>query len=85
MLKPITASGRLVCVISFLNKIGLPAQVGAAMPLYHRSPKAIDLARTLVAFLLSVLDGARRLVHTGWLRADRALYALLGIERLSRH
>ena len=80
-LKPITPFGGLVSLISFFNKIGLPAQIRAAMPFCYRSPNAIDPAQTLVAFLISVVAGARRLAHTDWLRADRALHALLGIER----
>jgi hypothetical protein len=33
--------------------------------------------------MISVVAGARRLAHTDWLRADKALQALLGIERFS--
>jgi hypothetical protein len=31
--------------------------------------------------MISVVAGARRLAHTDWLRADKALHALFGIER----
>jgi hypothetical protein len=34
-----------------------------------------------MAFIISVVAGARRLAHTDWLRADKALHALLGIPR----
>src|ERR1019366_197751 len=33
------------------------------------------------AFLISVVAGARRFAHTAVLRTDKALHALLGIER----
>ena len=33
-----------------------------------------------MSFLVSVVAGARRFAHTDWLRADKALHALLGIE-----
>ena len=80
-LKPITPFGGLVSLISFFDKTGLPEQIRAAMPFCYSSPNAIDPAQTLVAFLISVIAGARRLAHTDWLRADRALHALLGIKR----
>jgi hypothetical protein len=51
------------------------------MPFAYHSPNAISPAQTLVAFIISVVAGARRLAHTDWLRADKALHALLGIER----
>ena len=50
------------------------------MPFVYASNNAIPPAQTLVAFLISVVAGARRLAHTDWLRADKALHALLGIE-----
>ena len=31
--------------------------------------------------MVSIVVGGRRLAHTDWLRADRALQAMLGIER----
>jgi hypothetical protein len=49
------------------------------MPFTYTSNNAIPPAQTLVAFLVSVVAGARRLAHTDWLRADKALHALLGI------
>jgi hypothetical protein len=51
------------------------------MPFAYHSPNAISPAQTLVAFIISVVAGARRLAHTDWLRADKALHALLGIGR----
>jgi hypothetical protein len=50
------------------------------MPFNHTSNNAIPPAQTLVALIVSVVAGARRFAHTDWLRADKALHALLGIE-----
>jgi len=45
------------------------------------SNNAIPLAHSLTAFLMSVVVGAQRFAHCEWLRADRVLHALLGLER----
>jgi hypothetical protein len=78
--KPITPFGGLVSLISFFERIGLARKVSEAMAFAYKSNNAIPPAQTLVAFLVSVVVGARRLAHTDWLRADKALHALLGIE-----
>jgi len=39
------------------------------------------LGHTLTAFCIGVVAGARRFAHTELVRADRALHALLGLER----
>jgi len=51
------------------------------MPVTHRSPNSIPPAQTYIAFLISVAAGARRFAQTSWLRGDRALHGLLGIDR----
>ena len=79
--KPITPFGGLVSLIAFFEQIGLAGQISGLMPFSYTSPNAIPPAQTLVAFIVSVVAGARRLAHTDWLRADKALHALLGIER----
>jgi hypothetical protein len=55
--------------------------VSEHLPVHLKSPNAIDPGETFTAFLISVVAGARRFAHTALLRADRALHALLGIER----
>jgi hypothetical protein len=67
--------------IEFLGTVGYRQQVSKHLPVHLRSPNAIDPAQTFTAFLISVLAGARRFAHTALLRADRALHALLGMER----
>jgi hypothetical protein len=79
--KPITPFGGLTSLIAFFERIGLAGQISSLMPFAYTSPNAIRPAHTLVAFIIAVVAGARRLAHTDWLRADRALHALLGMER----
>jgi hypothetical protein len=79
--KPITPFGGLVSLIAFFERLGLAGRIGELMPFAYTSPNAIPPAQTLVAFIVSVVAGARRLAHTDWLRADKALHAMLGITR----
>lgn len=79
--KPVTPFGGLVSLITFFERIGLAGRISALMPFVYTSPNAIPPAQTLVVFMISVVAGARRLAHTDWLRADKALHALLGIAR----
>ena len=65
----------------FLRRIGYCEAVREHLPFSFRSPNAIDPVKTFTAFLLSVVEGARRFAHTSLLRADTALHALLGISR----
>ena len=53
------------------------------MPVRFRSPNHIDPTFTFTAFLVSVLVGARQFAHVTLLRGDRALHALLGMNRFS--
>ncbi len=79
--RAVTPFGGLSVFIEFLGRIGYGEQVSAHLPVHLRSPNAIDPSQTFTAFLISVVAGARRFAHTALLRADRALQALLGIER----
>ena len=67
--------------LEFLNRIGLVQKVTESIPVVHRSPNSIPPAQTYIAFLISVVAGARRFAHTSWLRGDRALHEMLGILR----
>lgn len=51
------------------------------MPFKLTSPNAIPPAHTLTAFFFSLIVGASRFAHSDWLRADKALHAMLGIPR----
>lgn len=79
--KPVTPFGGLVSLIEFFNALKLGEVLGRLMPIAYMSPNAILPEQTLLAFVISIVVGARRLAHTDWLRADRALHAMLGIDR----
>ena len=79
--RAVTPFGGIAVFISFLNKIGFVEAVRQHMPIRWRSPNQIDPTVTFTAFLISVLVGARRFAHASLLRGDRALHALLGLER----
>lgn len=79
--RAVTPLGGLAVFISFLQKIGFVEKVRQHMPIRWTSPNQIDPTTTFTAFLMSVLTGARRFAHASLLRWDRALHALLGLER----
>lgn len=80
--KAITPFGGLASFIAFLQQIGFARAVEQALPFAApTSPNAIPLAHTFTAFVMAVVTGASRFAHTDWLRADRALHALLGLAR----
>jgi hypothetical protein len=71
----------LAVFVEFLNRIGLRQDLEKSMPVEYNSPNAIPPVHTLMAFMFSVLAGARRFAHANLIRADLALHAMLGIER----
>lgn len=80
--KAISPFGGLASFISFLGSIGFAQEVQRRLPFAEpASNNAIPLAHALTAFLMSVVVGAQRFAHSEWLRADRVLHALLGLER----
>ena len=79
--RALTPFGGIVVFLEFLHKIGLVKKVSECMPVAHRSPNSIPPAQTYIAFLISVAVGARRFAQTSWLRGDRALHELLGMDR----
>ena len=79
--RALTPFGGMVVFLEFLNRIGFVKKVIECMPVTHRSPNSIPPAQTYIAFLISVAAGARRFAQTSWLRGDRALHGLLGINR----
>ena len=80
--KAISPFGGLASFISFLGQIGFARQVQEHLPFSEpASNNAIPLAHCLTAFLMSVVVGARRFAHCQWLRADRVLHSMLGLER----
>ena len=79
--KPITPFGGLISLVEFFGKIRLTNAIQEFMPFRLSSPNAIPPAHTLMAFFFSAIVGASRFAHTDWLRADKALHAMLGIPR----
>ena len=79
--RAVTPFGGLASFVGFLEQIGYAQTLQAHLPWRLCSPNAIPLAHTLTAFCIGVMVGARRFAHTEWARADRALHALLGLER----
>lgn len=80
-LRAVTPFGGLSVFIEFLGRIGLVAELTERAPYRANSPNHYEPGQILVAFVLSVIVGARRFAHTNQLRADRALHALLGMKR----
>src|SRR6201982_12671 len=79
--RAVTPFGGIAVFISFLGKVGYVEALRQHMPIRWKSPNHIDPSSTFTAFLLSVLVGARRFAHASWLRGERALHALLGMDR----
>jgi hypothetical protein len=79
--RALTPFGGLVVFLEFLRHIGYCEAVRQHLPFSLTSSKAIDPVQTFTVFLFSVVAGARRFAHSSWLRADRALHALLEIRR----
>ena len=79
--RAVTPFGGIAVFSSFLDKIGFAETLRRHMPIVWKSPNHIDPATTFMAFLMVVLVGARRFAHASLLRGDRALHALLGMDR----
>jgi hypothetical protein len=80
-LRAVTPFGGLSVFIEFLGRIGLVEQLASRTPYQPKSANHYEPGQILVGFILSVIAGAQRFAHTNQLRADRALHALLGMER----
>lgn len=79
--RAVTPFGGVAVFVSFLEKIDLVGQLRRYMPIQWKSPNQIDPTATFVAFLITVLVGAKRFAHAAVLRGDQALHALLGMKR----
>src|SRR3954452_17348643 len=78
--RAVTPFGGVAVFVAYLPQVAFVEKVRQCMPICWRSPNQIDPTVTFTAFLISVLVGARRFAHANWLRGDRALHALLGID-----
>lgn len=79
--RAVTPFGGVAVFVSFLRRIDLVGQLKQHMPIQWKSPNQIDPTTTFLAFLITVLLGARRFAHAAVLRGDQALHALLGMKR----
>jgi hypothetical protein len=79
--RAVTPFGGVAVFIAYLQKIGLVEQVRRHLPVHWNSPNHIEPTATWMAFLMTVLVGAKRFAHAGLLRGDQALHALLGMKR----
>jgi Transposase DDE domain group 1 len=79
--RAVTPFGGVAVFVSFLQKIDLVGELRRHMPVQWKSPNQIDPTDTLLAFLMTVLVGAKRFAHAALLRGDQALHALLGMKR----
>ena len=79
--RAVTPLGGLAVFVAFLDKLNFTGKVREHMPFRFTSPSQIESTVTRTAFLIAVLAGAKRFAHTGMVRGDRALHALLGIQR----
>jgi hypothetical protein len=79
--RAVTPFGGVAVFLSFLRKIDLVRQLQRHMPIRWTSHNQIDPTTSFLAFLTSVLVGAKRFAHTALLRSDQALHALLGVAR----
>jgi hypothetical protein len=79
--RAVTPFGGVAVFVSFLQKIDLVGQLRQHMPIRWKSPNQMDPSSTFVAFLVTVLVGAKRFAHAAALRGDQALHALLGMKR----
>lgn len=79
--RAVTPFGGVAVFVSYLRKIDFIGRVRQCMPVCWRSPNHIDPTCTFTAFLMAVLAGARRFAHSEWLRGDRVVHTLLGLER----
>jgi hypothetical protein len=79
--RAVTPFGGVAVFVSYLRKLDFMGKVRQCMPVCWRSPNRIDPTCTFTAFLMAVLAGARRFAHSEWLRGDRVVHTLLGLER----
>ena len=79
--RAVTPFGGVAVFVSFLQRIDLVGQLRQYMPIQWKSPNRIEPTDTFLAFLMTVLVGAKRFAHASLLRGDQALHAVLGMRR----
>jgi len=79
--RAVTPFGGVAVFVAFLRKVDLVGRVRRHMPVQWKSPNHVDPTITFIAFLITVLVGAKRFAHAALLCGDQALHALLGMQR----
>jgi hypothetical protein len=80
--KPVSGWGGLIAVVRYADRLGLRGLLAQALPDGRTSPNQVPVVDIVLAFLTSVLTGARRFAHVERLRADAVVRAILGVARL---
>jgi len=68
--------------VSFLHWHGWKGQLEKVLPV-RTSPNANPASEVALSFMIGILAGAKKLAQVGYLRGDRVLPGLLGIERMA--
>ena len=79
--KPVTPWGGMILFSGLAKQVGLEAALREALPFKLTSPNATDPVEIVLAFMASVLTGARRLAHMERLRWDEGVRKMLGVDR----
>ena len=80
--KPVTPWGGMVLFSGLAKQVGLEDALREALPFKPTSPNATDPVEIALAFMVSVLTGARRLAHIERLRWDEGMREILGVDRI---
>ena len=77
-----TTMGQLAFFAEFLETTGLFERWVAQCPLHFSSPNAPKVRDVLGTWMLAILDGHRRYVHTASLRGDAVAPQVLGMNKI---
>ena len=72
----------MVLFSGLAKQVGLEDALREAFPFKPTSPNATDPVEIALAFMASVLAGARRLAHIERLRWDEGMREILGVDRI---
>ncbi|MCI0553988.1 MAG: IS1380 family transposase [Anaerolineae bacterium] len=71
----------MVLFSGLAKQVGLESALREALPFQLTSPNATDPVEIVLAFMASVLTGAKRLAHMERLRWDEGVKEILGVDR----
>lgn len=79
--KPVTPWGGTLLFSGLARQVGLEQALRTALPFELTSPNATDPVEIVLAFMVGVLVGSRRLAHIERLRWDEGVRKILGLTR----